>query len=125
MVRVTVSDQGSEKPLKAHTLDLGASTQSNSELSSLRRINRTRDAGEYDDTEVDTGTAGDVVTSPAQLSNFLIEQVERQLAGVPADEMADIRAALQSYRELLAAGRDEEIDELEERLYAWLDERKA
>ena len=39
--------------------------------------------------------------------------------------MAEIRAALGSYRELLAAGRDEEIDDLEEELYAWLDERKA
>jgi molecular chaperone DnaK (HSP70) len=122
MVRVTVSDQGSDKPLKAHTLDLGASTQSNSELSSLRRLSGARDKDE--DLPADAAT-GAPAASPAQLSNFLIEQVERQLAAVPAGEMADIRASLASYRELLAAGRDDEIDELEERLYAWLDEQKS
>jgi hypothetical protein len=55
----------------------------------------------------------------------LIEQVERQLAGAPSPDTAEIRAALGTYRELLAAGRDEEIDDLEEQLYTWLDDRKS
>ncbi len=103
LVRVSVSDQGGTKLLKSHTLDLGASAQSNSELDGLRPDS----------------------AQPQQLSNFLIEQIERQLAGPPSPGMAEIRSALDTYRELFAAGRDEEIDDLEERLYDWLDERKA
>jgi hypothetical protein len=61
----------------------------------------------------------------AQLSNFLIEQVERHLAGPPSLDTAEIRAALGTYRELLAAGRDDEIDDLEEQLYTWLDNHKS
>jgi rubrerythrin len=65
------------------------------------------------------------LTPAAQLTNFLIEQVERQLSCAPASDMTETRAALSTYRELLAAGRDEEIDELEEQLYTWLEDRKA
>ena len=123
LVRVSVSDQGGLKLLKSHTLDLGASAQSNSELQSLRRLD-----SDWDDPEetesADSPSNGSSVNS-AQLSNFLIEQVERQLAGTPSTDMAGIRSALATYRELLAAGRDEEIDELEDQLYAWLDERKS
>jgi molecular chaperone DnaK len=113
LVRVSVSDQGGMKLLKSHTLDLGASAQSNSELQSLRGLDSADPQA--------TGSS----TNSAHLSNFLIEQIERQLAGKPSADMVEIRAALGTYRELLAAGRDEEIDDLEERLYAWLDERKA
>jgi molecular chaperone DnaK len=123
LVRVSVSDQGGLKLLKSHTLDLGASAQSNSELQSLRRLDRGLDDSEQT-ASADPPASGSS-TNSAQLSNFLIEQIERQLAGTPSAEMAGIRATLGTYRELLAAGRDEEIDDLEEELYAWLDERKS
>jgi molecular chaperone DnaK len=122
LVRVSVSDQGGLKVLKSHTLDLGASAQSNSELRSLRRLDGGLDDSE--ETESADPTATGSATNSAQLSNFLIEQIERQLAGTPSAEMAEIRATLGTYRALLAAGRDEEIDDVEEQLYAWLDERK-
>jgi molecular chaperone DnaK len=123
LVRVSVSDQGGLKVLKSHTLDLGSSTQSNSELRSLQRL-----GGKADDSAQTSQTresADAPSADPAQLSNFLIEQVERQLAGAPSPDTAEIRAALGTYRELLAAGRDEEIDDLEEQLYTWLDDRKS
>ena len=122
LVRVSVSDQGGLKILKSHTLDLGASAQSNSELRSLRRLDGGLDDSE--ETESADPTATGSATNSAQLSNFLIEQIERQLAGTPSAEMAEIRATLGTYRALLAAGRDEEIDDVEEQLYAWLDERR-
>jgi hypothetical protein len=111
------------KVLKSHTLDLGASAQSNSELRSLRRLDGGLDDSKQ--TEPAESAATGSATNSAELSNFLIEQIERQLAGTPSAEMAEIRATLGTYRELLAAGRDEEIDDVEEQLYAWLDERKA
>lgn len=119
LVRVLVSEQGGQKLLKAHTLDLAASAQSNSELTSLQRISGSA--------EPTSGLpVNEEPTSPAQLSNFLIEQVERQLASAaPAEDLGEIRQTLASYRELLAAGKDDALDELEERLYAWLDERKG
>jgi len=126
LVRVSVSDQGGLKLLKSHTLDLGASPQSNSELHSLRRIDR--DSNDLNDPEHAQSADPPATASPtnsAQLSNFLIEQIERQLASTPSADLAQIRAALGTYRELLAAGRDAEIDDLEEQLYTWLDERKA
>jgi len=126
LVRVSVTDQGGLKLLKSHTLDLGASPQSNSELHSLRRIDR--DSNDLNDPEHAQSADPPATASPtnsAQLSNFLIEQIERQLASTPSADLAQIRAALGTYRELLAAGRDAEIDELEEQLYTWLDERKA
>jgi len=126
LVRVSVTDQGGLKLLKSHTLDLGASPQSNSELHSLRRIDR--DSNDLNDPEHAQSADPPATASPtnsAQLSNFLIEQIERQLASTPSADLAQIRAALGTYRELLAAGRDAEIDDLEEQLYTWLDERKA
>jgi molecular chaperone DnaK len=123
LVRVSVSERGGLKLLKSHALDLGASAQSNSELQSLRRLSGATDGWER--TESASASEEEKSTTPAQLSNFLIEQVERQLASAPSADMAEIRAALGSYRELLAAGRDAEIDDLEEQLYAWIDERKT
>jgi molecular chaperone DnaK len=123
MVRVSVSDQGGMKLLKSHTLDLGASAHSNSELQALRRLGKAPEG--YEDAALESETQEASPESPAHLSNFLVEQIERQLAGVRATDLAEIRTALATYQELLAAGRDDELDELEERLYAWLDERKA
>ena len=118
LVRVSVSDQGGVKVLKSHTLDLGRSVESNSEVLSLSRVAR--------------GALGEHAEAPQSdepadqgLSNFLIEQVERRLAGAPAGEMTEIRGDLGTYRELLAAGRDDQIDDVEERLYAWLDSVKS
>jgi molecular chaperone DnaK len=123
LVRISVSDQGGVKLLKSHTRDLGASAQINSELQTLRRIATDLDDSEQTESADPPATASS--TNSAQLSNFLIEQVERQLAGTPSADVAEIRATLSTYRDLLAAGRDDEIDDLEEQLYAWLDERKA
>ena len=123
LVRVSVSERGGLRLLKSHTLDLGASAQSNSELQSLRRIER--DSQDPEQTQSADPAANGSSTNSAQLSNFLIEQIERQLAGTPSADMGEIRSALGTYRELLAAGRDDEIDDLEEQLYAWLDERKT
>jgi hypothetical protein len=118
LVRVSVSDQGGVKVLKSHTLDLGRSVESNSEVLSLNRVAREGSGGHTEAPQSD---------APADqgLSNFLIEQVERRLAGAPAGEMTEIRGDLGTYRELLAAGRDDEIDDVEERLYAWLDSMKS
>jgi molecular chaperone DnaK len=123
LVRVSVSDQGGLKVLKSHTLDLGSSAQSNSELRSLQQLGAK--AGDSAQTSQAREPPDARSANPAQLTNFLIEQVERQLAGAPSADAAEIRAALGTYRELLAAGRDEEIDDLEEQLYTWLDNRKS
>jgi molecular chaperone DnaK (HSP70) len=123
LVRVSVSDRGGQQLLKSHSLDLGATAQSNSELQTLRKIAGDR-GGPGPKDGAGPPERGQDASAP-QLSNFLIEQVERQLAGAPASDLAPIRTALGSYKELLAAGRDDEIDDIEERLYAWLDERKS
>ncbi len=120
LVRVSVSEQGGTKVLKSHTLDLNRTAESNSEL----RSGAKRSPRLADDHAPHAEDAGKDFANPPQLSNFLIEQVERQLAGSSAD-WAPIRSALQSYRELLAAGRDAEIDDIEEQLYTWLDSIKA
>jgi molecular chaperone DnaK (HSP70) len=122
LVRVSVSEQGGTKVLKSHTLDLNRTAESNSELrSGTKRSPRLADAHTHPPQAED---AGNDFANPPQLSNFLIEQVERQLAGSSTD-WAPIRSALQSYRELLAAGRDAEIDDVEEQLYTWLDSMKT
>jgi hypothetical protein len=92
-------------------------------LQSLGRLDGTVGAAVRTPPTREPAEAG--AAEPALLSNFLIEQVERQLAGAPSENLEKIRAALGSYRELLAAGRDEAIDELEEQLYTWLDSRKS
>jgi molecular chaperone DnaK len=122
LVRVSVSEQGGTKVLKSHTLDLGRTAESNSQVRSASQIAR-RAHDDTDESEADEVAGGDFA-NPPQLSNFLIEQVERQLAG-SAGEWKSIRAALQSYRELLADGRDAEIDDVEEQLYTWLDSVKT
>ncbi len=122
LVRVSVSEQGGTKVLKSHTLDLNRTAESNSELGSgTKRSPRPADDHTHALQAEDAGTE---FANPPQLSNFLIEQVERQLAGSSAD-WAPIRSALRTYRELLAAGRDAEIDDVEEQLYTWLDSIKA
>src|SRR6266404_600944 len=122
LVRVSVSEQGGTKVLKSHTLDLNRTAESNSELGSgTKRSPRPPDDHTHALQAEDAGTE---FANPPQLSNFLIEQVERQLAGSSAD-WAPIRSALRTYRELLAAGRDAEIDDVEEQLYTWLDSIKA
>ena len=127
MVRVFISDQGGTKLLKSHTLDLGRSAQANSELEALSRLSEASTAAEPDDWEENPDEAEDgfaqtgAMAQTSQLTNFLIEQVERRLADVAAGEHDSIRADLESYRALLAQGRDADLDEVEERLYAWLD----
>jgi len=114
LMRVSVSDQSGGKLLKSRTLDLHRSAASNSELASLQRLDDGAAAAAYDDESA--------APSP-QISNFLVEQVERYLPG--AAEADRIRACLQRYRELLAAGSDAELDPLEDALYTWLDQVKA
>lgn len=120
LVRVAVSEQGGLKLLKSHTLDLHRSAESNSEVHSMHRSTWRSSSDDEDGLEASDGGAA----AQRQLTNFLIEQVERHLGGDSPDE-AQIREALETYRELLAAGRDAEIDAVEDRLYAWLDDIKS
>lgn len=120
MVRVAVSEHGGATLLKSHTLDLNRAAAGNSEIRSLRRLARQGDE-DLDTSEPD----GAQPSSAPQLSNFLIEQIERRFTLDPLAAPEDIRSALATYRELLAAGRDQEIDDVEEQLYAWLEHFKS
>jgi molecular chaperone DnaK len=119
LVRVSVSGEDGTRIIKSHTLDLGRSAEANSDAQSLRSLTpRTdRSAALADD---DDNTDELAQPSP-QLSNFLIEQIERELARGAAPGHAEIQAALARYRALLADGLDAEIDEIEDQLYDWLD----
>jgi molecular chaperone DnaK len=134
LVRVSVSEQGGMKILKSHLVDLSRSPESNSEISSLQWLHDAPDeaadeeAADEEAADVSDGAEleraarnGASVQGERQLTNFLVEQVERRLAGPPREAAQDIRADLATYRALLVEGRDEEIDEVEERLYAWLE----
>jgi molecular chaperone DnaK len=109
LVKVSVSDKGNA--LKHYTMDLKRSAASNTEPAVLRHA-LTLD--EEDDDEP--------IGAPAGALNFLIERVERRLAVGPESAHAEIRGMLASYQARLAAGEDEGLDDLEEALYAWLDE---
>ncbi|MQA90878.1 MAG: Hsp70 family protein [Gemmatimonas sp.] len=119
LVRVSLSDQGGTKVHKSHTLDLTRSADSNSDSYVLRGLTRSGNRGpELPELEDDIE---ETLSPPTQVSNFLIEQVDRRLASRPPTEEVEIRAALSTYRELLAEGRDAGIDEVEDRLFGWLD----
>lgn len=54
-------------------------------------------------------------------SNFLIEKVEQRLANLPASEHSPWQDLLEDYRQALLNEDDASLDDLEDRLYQWLE----
>ncbi|MGH8584450.1 MAG: Hsp70 family protein [Gammaproteobacteria bacterium] len=118
LVRVSVAEQGSTKVLKSYTMDLKRSADSNTEARAGRAgWHPADDPDEEDGDDLDDAADRD----ESSVSNYLIEQIERRLAAGAPDAYPEIRSALVSYRQLLAAGDDAAIDSVEERLYAWIE----
>ncbi len=123
LVRVSVTGDGGTRIIKSHTLDLGRSAAANSDSQGLRHLGRRTSPG-----GAQGGSEEESIEAPlasSQLSNYLIEQVERELARGAAPGEDEVRQAVERYRTLLAEGLDAEIDEVEEYLYDWLDRART
>lgn len=121
LVRVSVAEQGSTKVLKSYTMDLKRSADSNTEARAGRGGWLPDDDLDVEEDDLDDAADRD----ESSVSNYLIEQIERRLAAGASDSYPEIRSALVSYRQLLAAGDDAAIDSVEERLYAWIEEDRG
>lgn len=106
-IRVSVQE-GLGGTRREYTMDLSRSAEENSELGLL---DESWSDGEDEEAETDA--------SPA--TNFLIEKAAQKLQqeGEAAGEMADLLARYQTL--LQQEGADDELDELEDRLYEWVD----
>lgn len=88
---------------KSFTMDLSRSVDLNSEI---------RDEEDYSASEADK-----------RVSNFLVNKVEQLIAKNSTTE-PEILSLLEQYRELLRQENDDSLDEIEDQLFAWVEEQE-
>lgn len=124
VVKIGVEEESGNK--HSHIMNLIRSVEENSDASyevtsSRDDMNGPNAEGENDLEEVDGSS--DPIGTP-QISNFLIQKVERALVGQESrgQQVTQIIQALDSYRRLLIEGKDDQIDDLEDQLFEWLEQ---
>jgi len=109
VIRIGV-EEGGVGTAKNYSMDLSRSADENSE--------RDERPGFVEDEIDDDNVIELVAKTEAQATNYLVSQVQKKLTQENDEEMAK---TLQQYQQLLVNNDDDALDELEEKLYDWLE----
>jgi len=109
-INIGVEEPG-QSQAKTYTMDLSRSSDENSTLTEFR-------LNDYDNDGFKEAIASE--DNSAESMNYLIQKVGEKLQLIPGGNKS-IEEYLESYKELLQSEKDSLIDDIEEKLYDWLE----
>jgi molecular chaperone DnaK len=118
IIKVSVKDQSDHSNIKRYTMDLNRPSDANLDHRLLAESQEDTYDIEY---ETDDESATQEIQQ-AEATNFLIEKIEGRLSLLSATEGDSVRMLLSEYKHHLQLGDDDKLDDLEEKLYDWLEQ---
>ncbi len=132
IINIGVSQEDGKAPVREYRMDTTKSASWNSETPSLSGYDALAEGFDDDDDDEDRDEIGEddsdlddiLDVGPSKVSNFLLDKIRQVISAKQVPPSDEVHGTLKAYQTALTNQEDDQMDELETKLYDWLEQRE-